>query len=54
MVDPIISPKNLEKFKEGFPNAEAFQLEHSGHFPQEEEPEKVAQEIRKLMQKNEK
>lgn len=45
MADPIITPKNLEKFKEGFPNAKVVQLENSGHFPQEEEPEKVVEAI---------
>ena len=49
MADPIISSKNLEKFKKGFPNAEVFQLEHSGHFPQEEEPEKVIKAIRRFL-----
>jgi pimeloyl-ACP methyl ester carboxylesterase len=49
MGDPIISPKNLEKFKEGFPNSKEFQLEHSGHFPQEEEPEKVIKAIRRFL-----
>lgn len=45
MKDPMISPKYLERFKSGFPNARALTLEFSGHFPQEEESEKVINEI---------
>lgn len=43
MKDPVIKPKNLEKFVSGFPNAQIRQLATSGHFPQEEQPEKVTE-----------
>jgi len=49
MADPIITPQNLEKFKTGFPNAKVIQLDDSGHFPQEEEPEKVVEAIRRFI-----
>lgn len=45
MKDPVIKPHNLEKFQLGFPNSTAVKLETSGHFPQEEQPEKVASAI---------
>lgn len=41
MKDPVIKPHYLEKFQSGFGNATTVKLETSGHFPQEEEPEKV-------------
>ncbi len=46
MKDPIITPRNLEKFEQGFPNATTVKLAASGHFPQEEEPEQVTGAIR--------
>lgn len=49
MKDPVITPKNLEKFETGFPNSKSVKLETSGHFPQEEEPEKVADAIRSFI-----
>lgn len=49
MKDPIITPKNLEKFLTGFPRSSAYRLKSSGHFPQEEEPDKVSKAIRELM-----
>lgn len=49
MKDPIITPKNLEKFQSGFSNSTVVQLKTSGHFPQEEAPEEVAQAIRSFM-----
>ncbi len=49
MADPIITPKNLDKFREGFPRAEVLQLDASGHFPQEEEPEMVVGRIREFL-----
>ncbi|WP_219290323.1 alpha/beta fold hydrolase [Arthrospiribacter ruber] len=48
LADPIITPKNLEKFKLGFPKANVYQLEGSGHFPQEERPEDVVAAIRRF------
>ncbi len=45
MKDPVIKPHYLAKFQSGFPNAQTIQLEASGHFPQEEQPEIVAKAI---------
>jgi pimeloyl-ACP methyl ester carboxylesterase len=45
MKDPAISPKYLEKFSRAFANSTVLKLERSGHFPQEEEPEEVAEGI---------
>jgi pimeloyl-ACP methyl ester carboxylesterase len=47
--DPVIKPRYLDKFKAGFENAQVLELETSGHFPQEEEPEKVAVAIRDFL-----
>lgn len=43
--DKVIKPHNLEKFQKGFTNSKTVQLETCGHFPQEEEPEKVIKAI---------
>lgn len=45
MKDPILKPHYLEKFTSGFPNSETIKLDTCGHFPQEEEPEKVSEAI---------
>lgn len=45
MKDSVIKPHNLEKFQSGFTNFKTVQLETSGHFPQEEQPEKVTNVI---------
>jgi len=45
MKDAIIKPQNLEKFQSAFINSETLKLETSGHFPQEEQPEKVISAI---------
>ena len=50
MRDPVISSRNLEKFEEGFPESTTTKLNTSGHFPQEEEPAKVADAIRRFME----
>lgn len=50
MRDPVISSRNLEKFEEGFPESTITKLNTSGHFPQEEEPAKVADAIRRFME----
>lgn len=39
--DSVIKPHNLEKFQSSFNNSTILKLETSGHFPQEEQPEKV-------------
>ncbi|WP_028980200.1 alpha/beta fold hydrolase [Sporocytophaga myxococcoides] len=49
MKDPIITMKYLDKFSIGFTNSKIVRLEKSGHFPQEEQPEKVAQSIFKFL-----
>lgn len=41
MKDKVIKPHNLEKFKSGFINSTTIELGTSGHFPQEEQAEKV-------------
>jgi haloalkane dehalogenase len=51
MKDPVITPHNLEKFESGFQNSQTIRLESSGHFPQEEEPEKVIEEISNFMRR---
>lgn len=45
MKDSLIKPHNLEKFQSGFTNFKTVQLETSGHFPQEEQPEKIINAI---------
>lgn len=49
MNDPVIKPKYLEKLRSGFPNSETVKLESCGHFPQEEEWEKVVESIRDFL-----
>jgi pimeloyl-ACP methyl ester carboxylesterase len=41
MKDPVIRALQLEKFISGFPHANVVKLETCGHFPQEEDPERV-------------
>lgn len=45
MKDPVIKPRYLDKFVSGFPNSTVIRMETSGHFPQEEEPERVVKAI---------
>ncbi len=45
MKDPVIKPKNLEKFETAFKNSATIKFETAGHFPQEE----VAAEVIKSM-----
>lgn len=47
MKDKFAGEKYLEGFRAGFPNARVVKLETAGHFPQEEQPEVVAAQIRK-------
>jgi haloalkane dehalogenase len=49
MKDPIITSKHLEKFQSGFLNSKTIQLKTCGHFPQEEESEKVVESIREFL-----
>lgn len=45
MKDPVIKPKNLDKFVSGFLNYKTMKLETCGHFPQEEQAERTAHAI---------
>ena len=49
MKDPVIKPHYLEKFRSGFQFSQIAKFETSGHFPQEEEPGKVIEAIRKFV-----
>jgi len=51
MSDQFIKPHYLEKFQTGFKNSEVLKLENCGHFPQEEESEKVVQKTRVWLSK---
>ncbi len=45
MRDTVIKPHNLDKFQSSFTKSKTLKLETSGHFPQEEQPEKVIKAI---------
>ncbi|MHB1278163.1 MAG: alpha/beta fold hydrolase [Bacteroidia bacterium] len=45
MKDKVIKPQYLDKFLSGFPNSTAVKLAGCGHFPQEEEAERVSMEL---------
>lgn len=47
MKDPAFDATYLDRFREAFPQAEVWRLSESGHFPQEEEPERVTEAIRR-------
>lgn len=49
MKDKLITPAYLQKFVTGFPNNSVIELSTCGHFPQEEQPEEVANEIRQFL-----
>lgn len=49
MKDPVIRHHHLTKFESGFPRAKTLKLETSGHFPQEEQPDRVAGAIRSFI-----
>ena len=49
MKDPVIKPHYLDKWASGFSNITIYQLEHSGHFPQEEEPDRVNNLIKEFL-----
>jgi haloalkane dehalogenase len=52
MKDRMVSPKYLSKFREGFPDAPVRRLEGSGHFPQEEQPQQVAEFINQFLRES--
>jgi len=45
MKDPVLKPTYLQKFISGFKNTQTLILDTCGHFPQEEESERVSQAI---------
>lgn len=51
MKDPVIKPHYLDKFQSGFTNSTTVKLETSGHFPQEEQPERVSKSILEFLTK---
>lgn len=50
MKDPAFGVRYLQRFHQAFPDATVHQLLDSGHFPQEEEPERVTDAIRKSVE----
>jgi haloalkane dehalogenase len=52
MKDPVLSPKYLDKFLAGFPEAQVQRLPCSGHFPQEEQPGHVAECIDRFLKES--
>jgi pimeloyl-ACP methyl ester carboxylesterase len=50
--DKFVTPDYLEKFESGFGNSETILLKECGHFPQEEEPDVVAEAIRSFVEKS--
>lgn len=49
--DPAFSERNLRKWQQGFPRAEFMRIKDAGHFPHEEQGEKVAEAIRDHMER---
>lgn len=47
--DPMLSEDFLDRFVLGFPSAQILRLETAGHFPHEEEPERVISALRQWM-----
>ncbi|MEQ8680050.1 MAG: alpha/beta fold hydrolase [Cyclobacteriaceae bacterium] len=45
MKDPLLGPKYLSRFEEAFRKSKTISFAHAGHFPQEEEAERVTEEI---------
>lgn len=52
MKDSIIKPHNLVKFQNGFKNSQTLKLESVGHFPQEEDYQKVGNAIISFLKEN--
>ena len=53
MKDPVIKPHYLNKFQSGFINSKTIQLLKCGHFPQEEQPELVAESMFEFLESRE-
>jgi len=51
MADRFAGPSYLEKFKSGFPVTESVQFEECGHFPQEEESERVLHALKEWLER---
>lgn len=49
MKDTFILRKELAKWQNALPSARVVKLEQSGHFAQEEEPEKMVEELRRFL-----
>ncbi len=52
MKDLVIKPHNLNKFQSGFTNSKTVELETCGHFPQEEQPEKIIKAVFDFLRDN--
>jgi pimeloyl-ACP methyl ester carboxylesterase len=50
MSDPVIKPQYLAKFQSAFFKAQVLMLDKAGHFPQEEQPDKVASRIQEFLE----
>ncbi len=52
MQDAFAGAAYLQKFASGFPDARRFELPSCGHFPQEEEPEKVTLYLKQFLEEH--
>lgn len=52
MSDKIVRPHHLERFQQGFPQATCCCIADAGHFPQEEYPETVIEQLEKFLAAN--
>jgi len=50
MKDTFILPKELARWQNALPSSKVIKLENAGHFAQEEEPEKMVEELRKFLE----
>lgn len=50
MKDPVVKSHNLLKFQEGFSQSKTVQFETAGHFPQEEQPQKMIEALLNFME----
>lgn len=49
MKDPVIKPHYLAKFQTAFPTAQTLELPTAGHFPQEEQADRITIAIKKFL-----